>query len=74
MVDADLGITFLPEMANGSSLLRNTRVRTQSIGDRSYRTIGLAWRKGSGREDEFRMLGEFVRSQGNGPARASARK
>ena len=46
MVDADLGITYLPEMAEGSALLRNTRVRMYSLGDRSYRTIGLAWRKG----------------------------
>ncbi len=61
MVDADLGITFLPEMARGSVLLRNTRVRMQLVDERSSRTIGLAWRKGSGRVDEFRMLGEFVR-------------
>lgn len=59
MVDADLGITFLPEMARGSALLRNTRVKLHSMGERSYRTIGLAWRKGSRRADEFRLLGEF---------------
>ncbi len=61
MVDADLGITFLPEMARGSTLLRNTRVRLQALSDRSYRSIGMAWRKGSGRVEEFRMLGEFFR-------------
>ena len=61
MVDADLGITFLPEMAHGSSLLRNTRVRLWPIGERSYRTIGLVWRKGSGRVEEFELLGEFIR-------------
>ena len=61
MVDADLGITFLPEMVRGSSLLRNTRVRLWPIGERSYRTIGLVWRKGSGRVEEFRLLGEFIR-------------
>ena len=60
MVDADLGITFLPEMASSSALLKNTQVRTYEIGDRSYRTIGLTWRKGSAREDEFRMLGEYI--------------
>jgi LysR family hydrogen peroxide-inducible transcriptional activator len=57
--DADLGVTFLPEMARGSSLLRNTRVKLHSMGERSFRTIGLVWRKGSRRVDEFRMLGEF---------------
>jgi LysR family hydrogen peroxide-inducible transcriptional activator len=62
MVDADLGITFLPEMALGSSLLKNTRVRMHAAGDRSYRTIGLAWRKGSSRVNEFSLLGEFISS------------
>ncbi len=60
MVDADLGITFLPEMARGSSLLRNTRVKMHPVDKRSYRTIGLAWRKGSARAAEFKMLGEFI--------------
>jgi len=61
MVDADLGVTFLPEMARGSTLLRNTRVKLHSIGERSYREIGLVWRKGSRRIEEFRLLGEFFR-------------
>lgn len=61
MVDADLGITFLPEMAKDSSMLRNTRVRMKLVDEKSHRTIGLAWRKGSGRGDEFRLLGEFLR-------------
>ncbi|HZD51866.1 MAG TPA: hydrogen peroxide-inducible genes activator [Woeseiaceae bacterium] len=63
MVDADLGITYLPEMAQGSALLRNTRVRLFPIGDASYRTIGLAWRKGSGRSEEFRLLGDVLKQQ-----------
>ena len=62
MVDADLGITYLPEMAEGSVLLRNTRVRMYPLGDRSYRTIGLAWRKGSARAEEFQLLGDFFSS------------
>jgi len=61
MIDADLGISFLPEMARGSSLLRSTRVRLHPLHDRSYRNIGIAWRKGSRRVDEFQLLGEFVR-------------
>ena len=63
MVDADLGITFLPEMAHDSALLRNTSVKLWPLGERSYRTIGLVWRKGSRRADEFRLLGEFLRKQ-----------
>lgn len=61
MVDADLGVTFLPEMARGSSLLRNTKVKLYAMGEQSYREIGLVWRKGSRRIDEFRLLGEFFR-------------
>jgi LysR family hydrogen peroxide-inducible transcriptional activator len=61
MVDADLGITFLPEMAQGSAFLKNTRVQLHPMGDSSYRTIGLVWRKGSRRIDEFKLLGEFLR-------------
>ena len=61
MVDADLGVTFLPEMARGSAMLRNTRVKLHALGEQSYRTIGLVWRKGSQRADEFRLLGEFLR-------------
>jgi LysR family transcriptional regulator, hydrogen peroxide-inducible genes activator len=60
MIDADLGITYLPEMAEDSALLRNTRVKLHAIGDRSYRTVGLAWRKGSARAEEFRLLGELL--------------
>ncbi len=60
MVDQDLGITFLPEMAERSALLAGTRVRTFPLPDRSYREIGLAWRQGSQRGAEFRKLGEHI--------------
>ena len=60
MVDADLGVTFLPAMAEGSSLLSNTRVKLYALAEGSYRKIGLAWRKGSGRVKEFKMLGTFL--------------
>ena len=61
MVDADLGVTFLPEMAQGSALLRNTRVRLWPMHENSFRTVGLVWRKGSRRAEEFRLLGDFFR-------------
>lgn len=60
MVNADLGITFLPEMARNSTLLRNTDVQLHPMPDSSYRNIGLAWRQGSNRVDEFEMLGEYI--------------
>jgi LysR family hydrogen peroxide-inducible transcriptional activator len=60
MVDADLGITYLPEMARNSAILRNTAVQLHPMPDSSYRDIGLAWRQGSNRADEFAMLGKFI--------------
>ena len=60
MVDADMGVTFLPEMAADSTLIRDTRVETYDISDKSFRTIGLAWRKGSARREEFEVLGKFL--------------
>ncbi|MBT8445259.1 MAG: hydrogen peroxide-inducible genes activator, partial [Gammaproteobacteria bacterium] len=56
MVDADLGVTFIPEMAAGSSLLKQTNVKTWPMARNNYRDIALAWRKSSARSDEFRML------------------
>ncbi len=69
MVDADLGISFLPAMSRDSSLLRKTHVRLSEMGDRSYRTIGLAWRKGSTRGDEFKLLGNFIAESRTGDRR-----
>ena len=60
MVDADMGITFLPEMARGSALLRNTQVRLHPLSESGVRKIGLAWRKGSSRAEEFKLLGQFL--------------
>jgi len=61
MVDADLGITYLPAMAENSPLLAQTQVRTYPLDEKAYREIGLVWRRGSARSDEFRQLGEFIR-------------
>ena len=60
MVDSDIGITYLTEMAKNSSLLQNTDVKTYPLDKKSYREIGLAWRKGSAREEEFKMLGAVL--------------
>jgi LysR family transcriptional regulator, hydrogen peroxide-inducible genes activator len=66
MVDADLGITFLPEMAVGSSMLQKTAVKTYPLQEKSYRTIALAWRRGSSRAGEFKSLGEFLAKHRDG--------
>jgi LysR family hydrogen peroxide-inducible transcriptional activator len=61
MVDADPGITYLPEMAVGSTLLANTDIETRQLPNRPARDIGLAWRKNSSRDEEFRELGSFIK-------------
>lgn len=65
MVEADLGVTYLPEMAKDSPLLKNTNIKTQALPKTSHREIGLIWRKGSTRGKEFKMLGEFIQKYRN---------
>lgn len=61
MVEADLGITYLPEMAKDSPMLKNTNIQTQAMPKSSHREIGLIWRKGTARSKEFKTLGEFIK-------------
>jgi LysR family hydrogen peroxide-inducible transcriptional activator len=60
MVDADLGITFLPEMSVGSALLQSTDIETHPLKGDNYREIALVWRRGSARSNEFTKLGKFI--------------
>lgn len=62
MVDADLGVTYLPKMAIDSFLLKNTRVKTRPARPGGERDIGLVWRTGSVRGKEFRELGAFIKA------------
>ena len=61
MVDSDLGVTFVPEMAVGSALLRHTRIRTWPLPGEGGREIALCWRRSSARGADFRLLGDLVR-------------
>lgn len=63
MVDSGLGMTLLPEMAVEGGLLNGTGVRTVPLaGTPPARTIGLVWRRNSARGEEFRLLGETIKS------------
>ena len=62
MVDSDIGITYLTEMAKDSMILKHTDIKTYPIGDGRYREFGLAWRKGSARSEEFQLLGEVIKA------------
>jgi len=59
MVVADIGVTLLPAMAQQSPMGENTNLELYPPSKQSSREIGLAWRKGSSRSDEFTMLGEL---------------
>ncbi len=61
MVEADLGVTYLPEMAKDSPMLKNTNIQIQAMPKSSHREIGLIWRKGPARNKEFKMLGDFIK-------------
>lgn len=62
MVDNDLGITLLPEMAIDAGILANTHVDVRPLGaEHPARRIALAWRKGSPRDKEFHLLADALR-------------
>jgi LysR family transcriptional regulator, hydrogen peroxide-inducible genes activator len=61
MVDNDLGVTLLPEMAIEAGILRNTHVLARPLAAaHPSRRIALAWRRGSPREKEFRLLADAL--------------
>ena len=62
MVDNGLGITLLPEMAIDAGILNGTGVVTRPLdAEKPSRRIALAWRKGSPRAKEFRLLADALR-------------
>jgi LysR family hydrogen peroxide-inducible transcriptional activator len=60
MVASDLGITYLPEIAIDSYLLKNTQIQTYPMKESIFREVGLVWRKGSHRTVDFKALGNFI--------------
>lgn len=62
MVDNGLGVTLLPAMALEAGILDNTHVVAKPLdADHPSRRIALAWRRGSPREKEFRLLADALR-------------
>jgi len=61
MVVADIGVTFLPAMARQSLMGENAKLELYPLSKQNGREIGLAWRKGSSRSDEFTLLGELLK-------------
>jgi LysR family hydrogen peroxide-inducible transcriptional activator len=61
MVDNGLGLTLVPQMAVSAGILDGTGIVTRRLdADQSSRRIALAWRKGSPRAAEFRLLGDAL--------------
>ena len=73
MVDNGLGLTLLPEMAVAAGITRGTSLVTRPLGPRvQSRRIGLLWRAGTRRRDEFRLLAHELRALAQGAARPGA--
>ncbi len=63
MVDHDLGLTMLPQMALDAGILNGTDVVARPVeSDTAKREIVLVWRKNSPREADFRLLAEELRA------------
>ncbi len=61
MVDNGLGVTLLPQMALDANLLKGTDLVAKPLGgDAPARQIALAWRRGTGRREEFQLLGRTI--------------
>lgn len=61
MVENGLGVTLLPQLAIDAGILRGTALVTRPLeANAEKREIGLAWRKGTRRADEFRQLGAAI--------------
>ena len=61
MVDAGMGTTFLPQMAVNAGLLNGRAIDITPLGSGAEREVVLAWRMGSARRDEFRLLAQTLR-------------
>jgi LysR family hydrogen peroxide-inducible transcriptional activator len=61
MVNSNLGVTILPDMAMDYLDLNKTSIKTKALANKYHRTIALAWREGSSRFEEFNSIGSTIR-------------
>jgi LysR family hydrogen peroxide-inducible transcriptional activator len=76
MVDNGLGTTLLPSLAVDAGLLVGTNLVTRSLlPNAPARKVGLIWRRGTGRRNEFRLLAKEIAARAkpkpNAPAETS---
>lgn len=75
MVDGGLGLTLLPRMAVDAGILRGTGLVTRPLDvEPRSRSIGLAWRRGTGRRGDFELLGRTIAEGQRGKRGASSLK
>ena len=75
MVDNGLGTTLLPTLAVDAGLLLGTNLVTRPmLGDVPARRIGLVWRRGTGRRNEFRLLAKELAERAKPDRKAAARQ
>jgi len=78
MVSSGIGVTLLPAIALSAEVQSRDRLTVRPIEDSgARRTIGLAWRRSSPREQGFRRLGELLAAnppKGAVPLGAKARR
>ena len=74
MVDNGLGTTLLPELAVDAGVLMGTSLVTRPLqSDGPGRQIGLAWRRGTGRRHEFRLLAKELMERAKLKSKPAAR-
>lgn len=62
MVDNGLGLTLVPQLALDAGILTGTRLVARPVtGEAAQREIGLVWRKGTARAEEFQLLGQELK-------------
>ncbi len=63
MVATGLGITFLPELYVRTVVARDPLIKTAAVqGLNAHRTIAMAWRKTTARQQIFRRIAELARA------------
>ncbi len=62
MVAEGMGATLLPDLAINAGIASGSEIAIRPMsGEANRRSIGLAWRRQSGRADTFREIGDFLR-------------
>jgi LysR family hydrogen peroxide-inducible transcriptional activator len=62
MVEHQLGVTFLPQMAINAGILDNKNMIATPSQNDAYRDVGILWRKTTGRIRDFKLFSQQLES------------